>query len=182
MIVELLCGADSLQDLTAIAFGRGPGAFTGVRLAACVAQGLAFGAALPVVAVSDLLALAQRALEQASDVDRVLVCTDARMQRGYWGRFERDPGGLAVASGARVRCRTGARCSCRMHGRPLRHPGRRYWAVGTDSRLTLSYGAWGRQDQGGSVPRAAEIAQLAVAEVAAGRLLPRRPRSRVSAR
>jgi tRNA threonylcarbamoyladenosine biosynthesis protein TsaB len=75
-----------LQDLDGLAYGRGPGAFTGVRIAVGVAQGLAFGAQLPTVGVSDLAAVAQQV---ARPGDSVLVCMDARMGEVYWAEFTR---------------------------------------------------------------------------------------------
>ncbi len=90
MIEELLVGAGiTLQQLDAIAFGCGPGAFTGVRLAVSLAQGLGWSAQLPLIPVSDLRAVAASALQVSSDRDRVLVCMDARMREVYWGCFER---------------------------------------------------------------------------------------------
>ena len=89
-----------LRDLDALAFGRGPGAFTGVRLAAGIAQGLALGAGLPVAPVSSLAALAQGATEQA---DALLATMDARMGEIYWGLYEPANGGVArLAAGERV--------------------------------------------------------------------------------
>lgn len=79
-----------LRDLDALAFGRGPGAFTGVRLAAGIAQGLALGADLPVLPVSSLAALAQGATDPA---DALLATMDARMGEIYWGLFEPANGG-----------------------------------------------------------------------------------------
>jgi tRNA threonylcarbamoyladenosine biosynthesis protein TsaB len=90
MIDALLAEAGTrLADLDAIAFGRGPGAFTGVRLAAGIAQGLGFATGRPLIGISDLMATAAQALELTPDTQRVLVCQDARMEEVYWGCFER---------------------------------------------------------------------------------------------
>ncbi|MEP6702986.1 MAG: tRNA (adenosine(37)-N6)-threonylcarbamoyltransferase complex dimerization subunit type 1 TsaB [Betaproteobacteria bacterium] len=69
-------------DLTEVAFGAGPGSFTGLRIACGVAQGLALGCDLPVRAVSSLMALAQTSLAM-----NVLVAIDARMNEVYWAAY-----------------------------------------------------------------------------------------------
>jgi len=101
MVDEVLAEAGlALSALDGIAASVGPGAFTGVRITVAVAQGLAFGAALPIVPVSTLEALALPALE---DCERALCCLDARMGEVYWGCYARDQQrGVRATSAPRV--------------------------------------------------------------------------------
>jgi len=88
MIETLLCEAKvSLNQLDAIAVGCGPGSFTGIRIGFAVAQGLAFGAGLPLVLVSSLAIVAQSAYEEHG-WDSLLVAIDARMNEVYWGQYK----------------------------------------------------------------------------------------------
>ena len=82
-----------LSQLDALAFGRGPGAFTGVRIATGVIQGIAYGTDLPVVPISTLRALAQRVYSE-QHADKVVSAFDARMQEVYIGAFKLDADAL----------------------------------------------------------------------------------------
>jgi len=84
-----------LSAIDAIAFGRGPGAFTGVRIAIGVVQGLAFGLDRPVLPVSNLALLAQGAF-RAHGVQQVAAAIDARMDEVYWGCYAETAGEMRL--------------------------------------------------------------------------------------
>lgn len=86
------------QQLDAIAFGCGPGSFTGIRIATGVMQGIAYGADLPVVPVSTLAAISQACL-QKTEYDIVFTAVDARMDEIYWAVYQRDAEGFAQLVG-----------------------------------------------------------------------------------
>ena len=86
MLERLLASAGiSIAQLDAVAFGAGPGSFTGLRIACGVAQGLAFARGLPVIGISTLEAMAEE-----SGATRVVACLDARMHEVYYSAIEKD--------------------------------------------------------------------------------------------
>ena len=155
-----------LADLDAIAFGRGPGSFTGVRIATGMAQGLAFSASLPVVPVSTLAALAQPAADAGHP--RVLAAIDARMGEVYWGAFVAGNDGLVVADGPETVCPPEAV--------PL-PPGTDWFGIGTgwgtyENVLHKRTGSAVVASDGEGFPRASAVARLAAVAVARGEVLP----------
>jgi len=96
-------------DLDAIGFARGPGSFTGLRIATGVVQGLAWGLDVPVLAVSSLAAVAARVLGAMTDAEgqAVAVAFDARMGEVYWGCFQQQ-GRALVALAPERGCAPGA--------------------------------------------------------------------------
>ena len=90
MVDEILTDSGlKLNQLDALAFGRGPGSFTGVRVGAAIAQGLALGADLPVIPISNLTAMAQAAFE-LHQAENVAAAIDARMNEVYFSQLVRE--------------------------------------------------------------------------------------------
>jgi len=88
MLDEVLAEAGiELSEVDAIAFGRGPGAFTGLRIASGVAQGIALSVNKPVIPVSTLATLAQSVVDKLDDAQSIMVALDARMNEVYWAEF-----------------------------------------------------------------------------------------------
>ena len=94
MVQDILAASGaSLTELDALAYGRGPGSFTGVRIGIGIAQGLALGADLPMLGVSTLATMAQGAWRKTG-ATRVLAAIDARMGEVYWAEYQRDDNGV----------------------------------------------------------------------------------------
>lgn len=151
----------ALTDLDGLAFGRGPGAFTGLRIASGVVQGLALGADLPVAPVSSLASVAAQVAVPAGEA--VLVCNDARMGEVYWGVYRLEPDGTVQALcdetvSAPDRVGEGAPVARHVVGNALpRYP-----------VLAERLAAAGLQSHDGVYPRADAVALLGAIMLAAG--------------
>jgi tRNA threonylcarbamoyladenosine biosynthesis protein TsaB len=165
MAEELMAEAQvSLSMLDGIAASVGPGAFTGVRISVAVAQGLAFGADLKVVAVTTLEALALQVLEVPDS--RALACLDARMGEVYWGCFAWDAACGVRQSGA---LRVGPPASVSLDSSA------HYWGVGRGfsayPELARLPGVTTDAARSTALPNAREIARLGALRLAAGEAL-----------
>lgn len=149
------------SQLDVLACGRGPGAFTGVRLAVALTQGLALALDRPVVAVSTLAALAFDA--DAAPGEAVLAAIDARMGEVYLGEFERESDELRALSSERLLVPAAATAD----------PARRWIGVGTGfdaegGALRVALGSAMRRVDASALPHAAAVARLAVQAHARG--------------
>ncbi len=154
MISEVLVEAGIAKtDLEAIAFGRGPGAFTGLRIAVGVVQGLAFALRIPVLPVSNLAAIAQRACREQS-VQQVAVAIDARMDEVYWGCYAMVDGEVRLQDIEAVLAPEHAQLPCAATGE--------WFAAGTGWQAygeRMSVAVTGRAEQ--LLPHAEDILTLA---------------------
>lgn len=151
-----------LTDLDGIAYGEGPGSFTGLRIGCGVVQGLAFGANLPVVGVGTLLAMAEGA-----GSNRVIACLDARMNEIYLAAYEKEGDAWRAVVDPTV-------CAA-AHAPELQGEG--WTGCGSGFRacrdaLQARYRHKLERVEPGAYPHAADIARLAVPRFAAGEALP----------
>ncbi|MFZ2160750.1 MAG: tRNA (adenosine(37)-N6)-threonylcarbamoyltransferase complex dimerization subunit type 1 TsaB [Sideroxyarcus sp.] len=147
-----------VRDVDGIAFGKGPGSFTGVRIACGVAQGLALGADVGVVGVCTLQALAE-----ASGKEKVIAALDARMGELYLAAYEKRNGEWATVIEP---------CLCKPGDAP-QVPGDNWYGAGSgftinDAALSRHYGKQLIGADAQAVPQAAAVAQIAAVEFARG--------------
>ncbi|MFA9216034.1 MAG: tRNA (adenosine(37)-N6)-threonylcarbamoyltransferase complex dimerization subunit type 1 TsaB [Sphingomonadaceae bacterium] len=164
MIQELLAEAGiALKDCDAIAFGSGPGSFTGVRTACGIAQGLAFGAGLPVVPVVTLDAMAL-ACQQQTGAAQVLTVLDARMGEVYWAQYAFDGGTAGTPAPRAVLAPALSAPEAVAAQGPVTACGNGLSAYAE----ALAGPAFAGGAEAGIVPHASQIAQLAALAYAAG--------------
>ncbi len=161
MIDEVLTlNALTLQDIDAIAFARGPGSFTGLRICLGIVQGLAYGANLPVLPVSTLAAIAQTAVDTLAPNPGSYFCSaiDARMDEIYCGWFRLGDDGLIDA--------VGDEAVCKPEALPLIHRDTAHcYGVGTGWRYGERLPQFARaQTDANLLPRASAVARLALRE------------------
>ena len=167
MVEQLLADADvTTTSLDVVAFGCGPGSFTGLRIAAAVTQGIAFGADLGVAPVSTLAALANGVMRK-EQVQQVLAALDARMDQVYCGAYLQDEKGLAKLQGVEQVCAP----------EKVNLPGGQGWSgsgSGWDryrSELQSRTEAADQRIFSDRYPQARDVAELAVSTVASGNTL-----------
>ena len=161
LVQELLADAGiTLAQVDAIAFGAGPGSFTGVRTACGIAQGLAWGAGLPVIPLVTLDAMAL-ACRQHSGARDVLAILDARMGEVYWAQYR----GADLVAGPAL-CAPGAVAPLATDG-PLQGCGNGFSAYPE----AFAGQPWAAGALGAILPHARELAQLAEAALATGAAL-----------
>lgn len=173
MVAQLLADTETtLQQLDAIAFGRGPGSFTGLRICLGAVQGLAFGADLPVVPISSLAAQAQSALNQLKQslaqqsmvaADTFILSTlDARMDEVYWALYKNLGGRIELLGVEHLSAPEQLLADGVNAGNVI--------AIGSGAtyRERIPSAELFRHWQGDLFPRAEAIAELAVAEWLAG--------------
>lgn len=146
-------------QLDAIALGRGPGAFTGVRLAIAIAQGVALALDRPIVPVSTLAALAMQA-----EGPRVLAAIDARMGEVYTGAFERRAGDAVACSAEAV----GDPAAFELDGGAMDWQGVGTGFAAVDGALRQRLAGRLLSVDAAALPRAGDVARLAVLACARG--------------
>ena len=166
MIESLLAESGSrIGEIDAIAFGRGPGSFTGVRIAASIVQGIAFAADKPVIPISTLAALALGGLRESSG-SRVMAALDARKDEVYWGTYEKSGDDVLLL---------GEECVCPPAKVPP--PGTGDWVAAGSAWeayadvLMQRFGEQVVRVLPDLEPRAGDVVRLAQAEYQRGRLL-----------
>ncbi len=143
-----------MQDMDGIAYGSGPGSFTGVRIACGAVQGLALGANLPVFGVCTLLAVAQ-----STGKSRVIAALDARMGEIYCAAYEKRDGGWITVSEP---------CLCKPENAP-EIPGDNWFGAGSgfaafSDLLQSRYAGQLTGTDGAAIPQAMHVAALAAAQ------------------